>query len=220
MKDSDFSQAIISGSTDAVDMMLKTRDINHKYSDGNVLHWAITGSSYNSSVPVGKGDYDMTKFLLDKGADPDIKFLSVYSAIYYATNERRHDIIVLLLNYGADPNTYYIRFKEEGDSKICQCTTALVHAINNQSYLCVQALLARGAVFNNQTVKYASEIQEQLYDKRKEDSQSYQDYLNAYNIYVALKNRYNHRFEEPANSFMRENMITKKCINYFIGMEK
>ena len=55
--------AIASHNPDTILESLKDVDINYKFQDGNVLLWAITGSTYNSIEPVGKGDYNPLKLL-------------------------------------------------------------------------------------------------------------------------------------------------------------
>jgi len=217
---SNLSNAIFSHDHPGILEALRGTDINYKFQDGNVLLWGITGSTYNLKEPVGKGDFDTVKFLLNNGADPKIKFL-VFDPLYYATNEMRHDIVILLLNYGADPNTYFIRvFKDGKGNDICMCKTPLIHAIDNKSYLCVEALLKRGAIYNNETVKYAMQIRDGLYDKRKETPQDYLDFENANSVYTILKENYDSSFEKIAENFMQENMMTHKSVNYFMGMEK
>ncbi len=212
----DLQTAVLSHDKDAIKDALKNVEINRKFNDGNVLLWAITGERHNQSDPVGKGDYDTVKFLLDNGANANLEYI-IYSPIYYAVKECRDDIISLLVNYGSDPNTYSLRVKKDDTGKdYCICKTELVTAIENKYYLCVEALVHRGAVFNDETLKYALDIREGLYNKRKESPQNYLDYENADKIYITLRDIYDSKFEMLANNFMKENEITGQKENYFV----
>ena len=216
----DLFNAIMSHDAGRIYEIIENVDINFKSPEGTVLSWAITGAMYNSRDPVGKGDYDTLKLLLDHRANPNYEHM-IYSPIYYATKEGRHDMIVLLINYGADPNSYDpMPIKNEKGDEVCECKTPLIRAIENHSYLCVEALIHRGALFNNVTLDYAMAIRDKLEETRKQSAQDYLDYENAKNIYLSMKNVYDSHYETFVDDYLKNNSMTFKKMNYFVGFEK
>jgi ankyrin repeat protein len=196
---------------------LKDIDVNTRYTDGNALLWAITGSRYNQTEPVVKGNYDTVKLLLDHGADPNIVFL-VYTPLYNAINEKNDNMVVLLLNYGANINSFYVRVLKE--ENVCQCRTLLIQAIENHSYLCVEALVKRGALFNNNTLEYAAKIKDETFDKRKQSQTDYVEDEYAEKIHTVLMDAYDPSLEQKVTDFVKTNAMTFKKMNHFVGLEK
>jgi len=216
----DIFNAIVSHDERKIVECIDGVDINFKSSEGTILSWAINGAMYNPRDPVGKGDYNTLKLLLDHGANPNYEHM-VYSPVYYATKERRHDMIVLLINYGADPNSYDVMLaKNEKGDDVCECKTPLIRAIETFSYLCVEALLYRGANFNNVTIEYANAIKEKAEENRKKSPQDYQDYENASDICVLMKALYDSSNETRVTKFLQDNSMTYKKMNFFVGLEK
>ena len=216
---SNILSAITSHNPEKILESLRGVDINTKFKDGNVLLWGITGTSYNSIEPRGKGNFETVKLLLENGADPNMQFL-VYTPLHYATNEGHDDMIVELLNYGAYINSYNIRIaKDANGNDGCFCRTPLIHAIDNHRYMCVEALAIRGAIYNNMTIDYAQTIRDELYDTRKKSMEDYLDYENADKIYTVLKDNYNNGYEQQVTDYIRSNLMTGKKMNYFVGFE-
>lgn len=195
-------------------------DLNFRSEQGTALSWAITGAMYNIKDMVGKGDYATVKLLLDHGANPNYENI-LYSPLYYATKERRDDIITLLLNYGANLNPYDVMLvKDDRNNDICECRTPLIRAIETQAYLCVEALIYRGALFNSNTLTFADNIKNKLMESRKKSSHDYMNYEDANNIFLIMKALYDPSNEEKVTEFIKNNAVSFKKVNYFVGLEK
>lgn len=80
-----------------------------------------------------KGDIEMTKLLLSKGANVNHKSLRGWTPLICATNRGRQEIVKLLIDNGSNINIVY---KEDGDSLVLIHAAVFCYSIETLEYLC------------------------------------------------------------------------------------
>ena len=139
----DFMNACAIGDTKTVEEYIKNEkiDINTEYCGCSLNH---TGLMYAARG----GHYKLVRFLLEHGADPNIKALNGGTALILASTQRENtDVINILLDYGADINAMIEDDKMTG-------ITSLYYAIYNFFEFNVKTLLERGADPNIEAIVY------------------------------------------------------------------
>jgi ankyrin repeat protein len=142
-----------------------------EYNEIEIVKWLLdigySANGYSSSlIPYGKkrpiyissfnGNYEITKLLLDYGADPNPEKNTPYdpenppttNPIFEAIKKNYYDIVKLLLDYGCDPNAYGDQFNE--------LEVPLFVAISCNNIELTRLLLDRGAKLDYTTIKYLS----------------------------------------------------------------
>ena len=128
-KDSFFT-AVNKGDIDRVKEMLLTKeaDVNGRLNFGEYKHWSAL------MLACWKGHYNLAKFLLDNGADVNLRDDNDWSALLRASYHSNYKLTELLLDHGA-----------EVDQQNKNGWTALMCACKDGRYEVTQILLQRGA---------------------------------------------------------------------------
>jgi ankyrin repeat protein len=218
----DLNDAIIKKRETEIKILVDNVDINEGYNSITPLWASITGSSKCSDEYVGKGDYYITKYLLEKGANPN-KQCQITKPVYIAVVEKNWEILSLLLNFGADPNGFkLIRInKDENNINICKCKLPLMLAIESTNLSIVEVLVDHGAIFNKETISRANKMVD-IYKKDHKtsdpDNKNYNKYYDSKKIVEILEKRYEIENENQAKEFCKKNAFTGKFSNQFIGV--
>lgn len=225
----DLFDAIIKYDRSEVHLILDTVDVNNLEAGISPLWVAITGGINVRQKATNKGNLKMIELVLDKGANPNIKCMTV-PPIYIAVVEEDLDIITLLLNRGVYPNEYKVENRSEVvDSPgkyVNNCKLPLMYAIENAILGAVEALLAFDCIFNKETIiraKKVVEIKNKIYrESNNINNYDYVTYRNSKDIVKMLEKEYDEYIHEAkAKKYMEENSTSyNNSETFFVGLQQ
>lgn len=199
---------------------LEKFDINSLIDGYTALWCSICGTKSKLKNPNCLSNFEITKLLLEKGADPNKKCI-FHSALFMATYQGNLDIISILLWYGAEPNMHVvIKFQTLNSKHIAFCKLPLIQAIDDGNYFIVKTLLKFGAIFNKETINYTSDEKEKVKNNIKKSINNYHEKLdNLIKIKKFLLKKYTQKLEDETKQLILMNMTTGNFKNNFIGFE-
>jgi ankyrin repeat protein len=225
----DVFDAIVKHDRSGVQLILDTVDVNKLDAGISPLWVAITGDINVRQKATNKGNLKMIELVLDQGANPNIKCMTV-PPIYIAVVEEDLDIISLLLNRGAYPNEYKVENRSEVVNSpgkyVNNCKLPLMYAIENAIPGAVEALLAFDCIFNKETITRAKkvvEIKNKIYrESNNVNNNDYITYRDAKDIVKMLEKEYDEYLHEAkAKKYMEENSTSyNNSETFFVGLQQ
>lgn len=116
-------------------------DINSRHTDNHssILH-AAANSTRASDAVKAVSRYELCRFALDNGADPDLPTRRGFTCLHTAANANDAELAELLLDYGANPNVFSKTGTLTEDYE-----TPLHEAARKNRRECIRPLLEAGA---------------------------------------------------------------------------
>ena len=211
-------EAVLSHDISKIEQALQFTDVNYTTENGIPLYFAITGTKYNLNRRGRKGKFKTVEYLLKRGANPNKKIMTT-SMISACVIEGRADMVVLLLSYGANPNSYYFKI-ENTITKRKICTLPLIDAILNLNVHSVEALIYYGALYNKKIIVNVKTAKERFKRKSKEGVDDMNEYKKYKKILEILEKHYNESIEKRTSDFLTDNTIKGDIVSFFKGLQE
>lgn len=192
-------------------------DINESLASFTPLWCSIAGRRTRELKRTELGNFEIVQLLLENGADPNKKCIFI-PPIFRAAFEGDHDIVVELLLYGANPNSFAMIKCDMGpslESGVAICKTPIVAAVEEVEPYVVEALIQYGAVYNKYLIKQALSGLEKLKSKKHKSYQDWIFYKEVKRVATLLEDNYDESMEEEVEKIKRENPTTGKIKNHF-----
>ena len=209
----DLVSAIIEKDTEKVLNIIPVCDPNELYDYQSLLRISIRGCEVMKENQFTKGSREIVQILLEHGANPNLRS-NMDKPLYVAVSEGRLNIVIMLLLFGADPNSYKI-CKRKGVNPILTCVLPLEYAIYNGRYTIVEVLVKYGAIYNKNTIEYAENLLLEAEESSRNSMQEKEKYFKMEQIVQLLNNHYINTLEDDVNRFLKDNDMIGNCYTYF-----
>lgn len=214
------NSAIIESDIHLITQLLSVEDPNTTAYGATPLYCALTGTNKKTDMPIKKGNVEIVEILLENNADPNKKFVLI-PPVYTATFEDNYEMIIRLLQYGANPNVHAtLKMITDSDyTRQMLCKLPIVIAIESGSFDCVNVLVKYGAFFNKCLIETTKNELSEAKEKQFRNNYWDERYTNLKKIIKLLESRYNNEIEDTATTYMHNFKQINGISNFFDGLQ-